>query len=136
LLLVRHASAVAREDWDGDDLARPLDERGLGQAVELVTTLASYEIDGILTSPAVRCIDTVAPLAAARGLTLDEREDLDEEHHGLAGIALLTSLAAQNVVVCGHGGVEFALPDPPPRWRKGAVLVVDADLTVLAVLDP
>jgi 8-oxo-dGTP diphosphatase len=71
LLLVRHASAGDRDEWDGDDRGRPLDDRGRKQAEELVERLAPYAIEAILSSPARRCVDTVEQLARARGLVLD-----------------------------------------------------------------
>ena len=70
LFVVRHASAGHREDWDGDDRLRPLDKRGGRQAEELVKRLEPHPIGRILSSPHTRCIQTVEPLAAARGLDI------------------------------------------------------------------
>jgi broad specificity phosphatase PhoE len=44
LLLVRHASAGDRDEWDGPDGARPLDERGRAQAAALVAALRRYAL--------------------------------------------------------------------------------------------
>jgi 8-oxo-dGTP diphosphatase len=129
LLLVRHASAGDRDDWDGDDRDRPLDDRGRKQAEELVERLAPYAIEAILSSPARRCVDTVEPLARARGLELEERPELSEELQHTEGIVLVRSVAGRDVVVCGHGGLERALPQAP-TWKKGAVLVVGPALDV------
>ena len=57
----------------GDDRRGPLDKHGRTQAEELVEPLAPFRIEAILTSPAVRCIQTVAPLARARRAQLDVR---------------------------------------------------------------
>ena len=38
-----------------------------------------------------------------------------------------------DVVVCGHGGLEHVLPDPP-KWKKGSAFVVGVDLRVLEVI--
>jgi 8-oxo-dGTP diphosphatase len=133
LLLVRHASAGDREQWVGDDRERPLDERGRKQAEQLVARLRSYPIDAILSSPARRCVETVEPLAHARGLEIEQRAELSDEQQVTDGVALVRSLAGRDVVVCGHGGLERALVDPP-RWKKGAVLVVGQDLEVREVL--
>jgi 8-oxo-dGTP diphosphatase len=129
LLFVRHASAGKRDEWEGDDRERPLDERGRFRAQQLVDALAEYRIDAILTSPYRRCVETVEPLATARGLEPEQRAELGEERQQTAGIALVRTLAGSEVVVCGHGGLESALVDPP-RWRKGTVFVVDDDLRV------
>jgi 8-oxo-(d)GTP phosphatase len=130
LLFLRHASAGKREEWEGDDRERPLDKRGRTRAKELVDELAPYRIDAILTSPYRRCVETVEPLAAARGLEPEHRDELGEELQGTAGVALVRSLAGTDVVVCGHGGLETALVDSP-RWRKGMVFVVDDALRVV-----
>jgi 8-oxo-dGTP diphosphatase len=135
ILLVRHASAGSRQTWDGDDRERPLDPRGENQARHLVSLLEGFELGAIYTSPYRRCVHTVEPLAAARSLAVDVREELGEEEQYEAGAELVRSLARLNVVVCGHGGLEAAaLPQPPPKWRKGETLVLDGDLNVVDTL--
>lgn len=133
MLLVRHASAGSRTEWDGPDELRPLDDRGREQARELVARLARRDVTDILTSPAVRCVETVAALAAALDLEPELRPELGESRQETDGIALVRALAGRDVVVCGHGGLEAALVDPP-RWRKGAALVVGVDLRVVETL--
>jgi phosphohistidine phosphatase SixA len=133
LLLLRHASAGDREQWVGDDRERPLDERGHKQAKELVERLRPYPIEAILSSPARRCVETLEPLTRARGSEIEQRPELSEELQATEGVALVRSLAGRDVLVCGHGGLEYALSEPP-RWKKGAVLVVDPSLDVLDVL--
>src|SRR5258708_39587701 len=123
LLLVRHARAGEREEWEGEDSGRPLDERGLRRAEELVELLQRYPVETILSSPARRCVETVEPLARARRLEIELRSELSEERQWDEGVALVRSLAGHDVVVCGHGGLEWALPEAP-KWKKGAVLVV------------
>lgn len=135
MLLIRHGSAGDRAAWDGEDHARPLDERGRRQAAALVDLLAPYAIDRILSSPAVRCVETVEPLADARELTIEVREELAEELQWTLGAELVRSLASDDAVVCGHGGLEQVVREPP-RWKKGAVLVVDERLDVLGKLRP
>jgi phosphohistidine phosphatase SixA len=130
LLLVRHAWAGDRDKWEGDDRERPLDERGRRQAEDLVERLQPYPIEAILSSPARRCVETVEPLARARGLEIEVRPELSEDLQGTEGVALVRSLAGRDVVVCGHGGLERALPEAP-KWKKGAVLVVGPALEVL-----
>jgi phosphohistidine phosphatase SixA len=134
VLLARHAWAGHRDEWDGEvDTERPLDERGREQARGLVEKLAAYPIDRILTSPYRRCVDTVLPLAEARGLEPELRDELGEERQMTDGAALVRSLAGSDALVCGHGGLESALVDPP-RWRKGSTFVVDDGLEVRQVL--
>jgi 8-oxo-(d)GTP phosphatase len=131
VLLVRHARAVERYGWDRDDRLRPLDSKGEKQAAALVELLAPYSVDRVLTSPAVRCTATVAPLARALGLELELREELAEEGHWAEGAELVRSLAGGDAVVCGHGGLEHAVLDDPPRWKKGGVFVLDDALNLV-----
>lgn len=133
LLLVRHASAGDRAQWVGDDRKRPLDKRGRKRADELVAQLAAYPVEAILSSPAHRCVETVEPLARARGLEIELHPELGEELQATKGVTLVRSLVDRAVVVCGHGGLEHALPDPPV-FKKGAVLVVGPALGLLDVL--
>jgi 8-oxo-(d)GTP phosphatase len=130
LLLIRHASAGSRDEWVGDDRQRPLDERGISQAEKLVGALADFPIDRILTSPFERCVATVEPLGAARGLAPEPRDELGEEEQFTVGFAFVRSLAGANVAVCGHGGLEQSILDPP-RFKKGMVLVVGDHLDLL-----
>jgi len=134
LLLVRHGRAGERSEWDGDDRDRPLDQVGMRQAGELDELLAGLSIEAVYTSPYRRCIETVEPIAAARSLALEERDELGEERQ-VDGIALVRSLAGHDVLVCGHGGLEAAL-QRTPKWRKGSTFVVDESLRVVAVLRP
>ena len=130
LLLVRHAWAGDRTEWQLDDRLRPLDERGRRQAAALVEALDGFPVTAIYSSPAVRCTETVGPLARARSLAIVEREELSEEQQGTEGAYLIRSLVRDDVVICGHGGLQDCLHQPP-KWRKGTVLVVSAELHAL-----
>jgi 8-oxo-(d)GTP phosphatase len=131
LLLIRHSWAGDRTVWREDDRLRPLDERGREQALSLVDLLADFPVEAIHTSPYVRCVQTVEPLAAERGLQILEREELGEERQSVDGSGVVAALRGADVVVCGHGGLQYALVDPPRKWRKGETLVVAADLRVV-----
>jgi 8-oxo-dGTP diphosphatase len=135
VLLVRHASAGDRDAWDGDDRARPLDERGRRQAAGLVASLAAYPIERVLTSPALRCVETVAPLAAARGLEPEAYEELSEELQATAGAELVRALDGRDVVVCGHGGLEVPVP-AAPKWKKASTFVLAPGLQLERVIPP
>ena len=70
---------VRGEGGEATNSARPLSKRGTAQAEAIVRQLRCFDIDAILTSPAARCVETVAPLARARGLGPQISEDLWEE---------------------------------------------------------
>jgi phosphohistidine phosphatase SixA len=100
-ILLRHASAGDREHWDGHDRLRALDARGRRQAAELVELLRSFGIRRVVSSPYVRCLETVEPLAAALGLSVEQDDRLAEG----AGPAALELLREDGVVCCTHGDI-------------------------------
>lgn len=102
-VLLRHASAGDRDDWDGDDLHRPLDARGRRQAAELVELLGPFGVTRVLSSPYVRCVATVEPLAAALGLPVEQDDRLAEG----AGDAPRELLHEDGVVCCTHGDIVY-----------------------------
>ncbi|HIG25784.1 MAG TPA: hypothetical protein EYG34_03585 [Acidimicrobiia bacterium] len=107
IYLIRHASAGDRYRWDGDDVDRPLDDRGQQQAADLAEALGGQPITQVLSSRAVRCQETVGQLANQLGLTIGVEPDLFEGAHQSA-TALVKNLAVdQNhqVVLCSHGDV-------------------------------
>ena len=132
LLVVRHASAGDSETWEGDDRLRPLDAKGRRQAEELVKRLEPFEIERIVSSPFVRCVKTVEPLARARGLEIEASDDLAEGAGPDRVRRLLERLAGTAAVVCGHG------PELVPifgKTKKGATWVVGPrDLSPLELL--
>jgi broad specificity phosphatase PhoE len=67
----------------------PLSEAGHREAHGLLTQLRDYPIARILSSPAVRCLQTVEPLAVRRGLTAEINEGLGVEGDPAALEALL-----------------------------------------------
>ena len=72
LLVVRHARAGHRREWEGDDRLRPLDEKGCSQAEGLPGLLARFEIARIASGSYLRCTQTVEPLSEQRGLPIEE----------------------------------------------------------------
>jgi 8-oxo-dGTP diphosphatase len=108
LLLVRHAVALRRGEWKRPDHLRPLTPRGYDQADRLPEVLATFAVDRILSSPSVRCVETVQPLAAKLGLPIEEVGALAEGAGPSAAALLEGAGAGAVVVVCSHGDV---IPD-------------------------
>jgi phosphohistidine phosphatase SixA/8-oxo-dGTP pyrophosphatase MutT (NUDIX family) len=72
LILVRHASAGRKEDWPGSDAMRPLDERGVADAQVLASLMACFApVARVISSPALRCTETVRPYAERFGGTVE-----------------------------------------------------------------
>jgi phosphohistidine phosphatase SixA len=105
ILLVRHARAGKAKEWQSDDRLRPLDKRGRAQAEGLVKLLRGYELTAILSSGALRCVQTVEPLARALGQKVEEREELAEGAAADDVLSLVTSFPGDVVVLCTHGDV-------------------------------
>ncbi|MGH8924138.1 MAG: NUDIX hydrolase [Acidimicrobiia bacterium] len=111
LFLVRHGAAGNRSDWKKDDRLRPLSSRGEKQALGLAGNLANLPLDRILTSPYVRCRQTVEPLAEKLGIEIEERSELAEGEGFKGARDLCRQLAGTNAVLCSHGDVIPALLD-------------------------
>ncbi len=72
LILVRHAWAGRKADWPGRDDARPLDAQGAADAKTLAALLACFApVARVISSPALRCIQTVRPYAAGFGGSIE-----------------------------------------------------------------
>ncbi len=137
LFLVRHAAAGNRARWTGDDHLRPLTAKGRRQAERIARRLAPEGIERILTSPYVRCRQTVEPLAAELDLEVEEVDALAEGSPQRAVVELADALAGTNAVLCGHGDTIPALLDGlaahgmelpiPYEVKKGSIWVVDVE---------
>jgi len=142
LLVVRHAQAGRRSSYQGDDRVRPLTVRGRARAAELVPELSRYHPQRILSSPFVRCCETVQPLAEALGLGVESVDELGEGH-GPDAVRLVTTMAGESAVLCTHGDVatdllEFLYPEPTPsrrrlRLQKGDVWIVQSAGSALVI---
>lgn len=110
VVLVRHAKAGNRAQWDGEDADRPLSPSGREQAARLSALLPLFGPDRLVSAPLERCRATIAPVAAALGLPMDDDPLLGEKSYERdpdAGLDRLLELAAAPgvTVVCSQGGV-------------------------------
>lgn len=103
VLLVRHACAGRKEDWDGEDDARPLDAIGRQQASDLAHHLDAVPLRRLLTSPALRCVETFAEVAARHGLPLDTTAVLAPDADPEDLLRALTDPAFADAALCTHG---------------------------------
>ena len=107
--VIRHAKAGDRDAWTGDDRKRPLTKKGQAQAEGLVAKFDSLPVSAVFSSPYLRCVQTVEPVARARGLKITETEAL-AEGHGLAGaMTVLGDRKLDGAVLCTHGDVLWEL---------------------------
>lgn len=148
LVLVRHAHAGSKGQFPGDDRYRPLSRHGRDQADRIAAALEPLRPSRLVTSPLLRCIETLQPLAERLGVPVEERPALAPD--GASGAAsLCQELLAQHLtqrqsthgprapwVICTHGEIlsvvlpvvagGVALPEQPPG-AKGSMWLLDAE---------
>jgi 8-oxo-(d)GTP phosphatase len=162
LTLLRHASAGQRAEHPADDGLRPLDAQGAADARVLAGLLACFAPSArVLSSPALRCIETVQPFAAGFGGSVEAeaalavpRRSADSQDGQTNACATLGPLfrdlvaAARSAVVCLHRenlpqalaaacaalGAPSAMPEDPVL-PKGGFWVVHAASGGLAALE-
>jgi 8-oxo-dGTP diphosphatase len=139
VFLVRHADAKSRANWPQADETRPLTRKGLSQAEGLVELIHEHPIRRVLSSPAVRCVETVTPLANKLGLTIEETDALLEGADPSATYELVRRTAQHkgDAVLCTHGDLVPELlrlasrdgltVEDAPRWPKGSTWALEID---------
>ena len=106
--VVRHAKAKKRAKWTEPDTLRPLTKAGLAQAAALPRLYAKQPFSRLFTSPYLRCVQTLEPLARARDLPLETADALAESGSAGEALELLLSLGAEGTAVCcTHADVLF-----------------------------
>ena len=103
--VVRHAKAGSRRNWSGPDDQRPVSKPGQRQADGVAVALRDEPITRVVSSPYVRCVQTVEPLAKKLGLNVDTSDALAEGAPAEDAVALIDKLAREDVVLCSHGDV-------------------------------
>ena len=105
--LVRHAKAGSRARWEGRDAERPLTGAGRRQARALAAALAGEDLASAVSSPYVRCVETLVPLAATQGLFLQESDALAEGADPEEALGLVRAVAGNGAAVLStHGDVQ------------------------------
>ena len=134
--LVRHAHAGDRTDWNGPDAERPLSPKGRRQSEAIAASLAGAPLARILSSPSLRCVQTVEALSHACELRIEVVPWLDEGSDPAGALHELESLGLP-VVACTHGDVvpgvlgllehRGAHVDGPMTWPKGSVWLLSGE---------
>lgn len=96
--LVRSASGVDAASWTGPGGARPLSEQGHAEAAGLVEFLRGRSIERLIAAPALRCRETLAPLAKDRDLPVHVDDRFEEGTPIEPALRLLRSLDEATVV--------------------------------------
>lgn len=134
LYLVRHAKAGKRSHWEGPDFTRPLNYEGQLQAKALAKRIAAAKPTWLLSSPFIRCMQTLTELGELTGLPVIADDRLAEARE-IAPIIEILERAPHGAVLCSHGDII------PPTiqtlegrgmtittaldWRKATVWVIE-----------
>ena len=114
VILLRHAKAVAKSHWKRADDRRPLDDSGRADAKSLAELLACFGPRArLITSPAVRCVETLRPFAELHGARLREEPSLYIHNHSsrtdpagstpsIAALLAEAIAAGEPTIFCAH----------------------------------
>lgn len=106
LIALRHAQAAPAIGWPGNDESRPLTSRGQEQALRVVPILRAFQPTRIISSTAVRCLSTVAPLAQQLELEPEVTASISQNlSPGRGDVATTVNDALDGVqatVLCSH----------------------------------
>lgn len=114
---MRHAKAGSRGHWRGDDRKRPLSKKGVKQAEDLVTIFANYDITAVYSSPFLRCMQTVEPVARAHRLKVQSEQGLAEGRGLEAAYRFFNDANVDQVVLCTHGDIIWELVEDLTKRR-------------------
>lgn len=107
LIILRHAKAMKRADFDGKDDERPLSGRGRGEAKRLTDVLDAFDVRRVHSSPFKRCLSTVTRYAKSIGVDVELEpafSEFDHDSDPAATKARTLEMLHQNepTVVCTH----------------------------------
>jgi 8-oxo-dGTP diphosphatase len=133
IYLVRHAKAGERRVWEGDDEQRPLSKDGWKQSEAIAKRLAAKGATSLYSSPYVRCMQTLEPLAKRLGVAVEADRRLFEGAPFEPVLDMLGEVET-GAVLCSHGDI---IPDviqalarrgmevqTKADWRKGSIWVL------------
>lgn len=136
LYLVRHAKAGSREQWFGLDDVRPLTTKGRRQAELLAARYVEIPVSRVLSSPYLRCVQTVEPLARQARCSVEPLDSLAEGQPFEPVLDLLAVLP-DYAVMCSHGDLipdviaalqrRGTVVEGPVDWRKGVTWILERD---------
>jgi phosphohistidine phosphatase SixA/8-oxo-dGTP pyrophosphatase MutT (NUDIX family) len=151
IVLLRHAKAVKRIDWDGDDDDdRPLDSKGEIQAHQLGSILNAFGTLEIHSSDANRCQQTASVLAEKWGTTVYTEPALSEYAYKRDPIAAVNRTREllqleRPIIVCSHRPVlphlaeallqETLLDTPTSGLEPAGAWVIHARGGVVIAID-
>lgn len=133
LYVVRHAKAGERRLWTDDDMQRPLSKKGWKQSELVGKRIAKLGPTKLVSSPYVRCIQTLEPLGTMIDTKVEVDQRLCEDEPFEPVVELLRELPGGSVLST-HGDIIPATMqalarrgmkmNTPADWRKAVVWVL------------
>ncbi|HCA73726.1 NUDIX hydrolase [Bifidobacterium sp. UBA6881] len=120
LMIVRHAKAEARKSWTGTDANRPITPKGAAAAFALNRELACYNPTRLVTSPWLRCRETLQVLSWQTERPMEHADALTEdefaEHPTIAWLTFLDQIKQtldkrETTAICMHRPVIGGIYD-------------------------
>ena len=110
MIVLRHGKAVPRGSWDGPDWTRPLQPRGIEQSRNIAPAIAAWSPTGLISSTAVRCLETIEPVATLTGLPFTGSAGISQDAYedGTDRVRKIVKnrlAKRQAVLLCSHGPV-------------------------------
>jgi len=114
LIMLRHAKALARSEWQSGDEDRPLDNLGQLQAKRMHAIYQVFGISQIHTSDAVRCYDTVIgmtkslmiePVITAKLSEYTFEKNKDKSLEYAKELAEAVRATGETTLLCSHNPV-------------------------------
>ncbi len=124
--LVRHAHAGSKRRWSGPDEERLLTERGLSEAHGVAAALRAQPPFRLISSPLIRCRQTLWPAAVSFDLEIEVDTALAPDASLDETLALVTDPGTDGCILCTHGEVLTRLLD---LWRADGSPRIPADAT-------
>lgn len=125
--LIRHVQAGERAAWTEPGELRPISKTGRKQALRLVRLLGHAGCTRLVSSPHLRCIQTIEPLADALGVGIDVASELGETQPIAGAEAWVLAVAADGpAVLSTHGDIVEGLV--ASLVERGVPFVDDGDV--------
>lgn len=110
VVVLRHGKATPHEEWRKSDASRPLVKRGVDQAISVSPGVAAFRPGRLVSSPAVRCMSTIQPIARLTGLDVVEQPAISQDDYQLDGQAVADVVgeviaSRTTTVLCSHNPV-------------------------------
>jgi 8-oxo-dGTP pyrophosphatase MutT (NUDIX family)/phosphohistidine phosphatase SixA len=133
LILLRHSKAVSKNGWKRPDAARPLDDSGRADAKALTDLLACFASrPRLISSPAVRCADTLRPLSRFTGQPVRTEPSLymdNESSQTSADSESDVTALVREVIASGEPTVICAHRENLPLLQEAALTALTGHLT-------